>query len=395
MKFARAVILLGIVSLLMDVASEMLYPVGPLYLTTALGASMVWVGLIEGVAEAISGLSKGYFGALSDARGRRRPFVTLGYALSALSKPLPALLPSVGGVLGSRVIDRVGKGIRTAPRDAMLAGYSTPETHGAVFGLHRAMDTVGAAIGPVIALIYLAAHPGDYRTIFLLAFIPSALAAAATLLVRDARFTPSTKRPGIADSFRFWREAPATYRRIVVWLTLFALANASDAFLILRAREVGFSDAGAIGCYIGYNLVFALAAFPAGRLSDTIGRKRAMVAGLLLYMIAYACFALTTGREGIIAGFLLYGIYAALTEGVSKAWISDLVPNTRRGLAIGLQTTLASLAALAASSWCGIVWNAAGATIPLTIAAATALVTAIGLMRGAASSPETPHGAPG
>ena len=197
--------------------------------------------------------------------------------------------------------------------------------------------------------------------------------------MRETRFTPRAARPGIADSFRFWRAASGSYRRIVLWLTLFALANASDAFLILRARELGLGDAGAIGCYIGYNLIFALAAFPAGRLSDKLGRKRMMVAGLLLYMVAYACFALTAGTWGIVAGFLLYGIYAALTEGVSKAWISDLVPNERRGLAIGLQTTLASLAALVASSWCGFVWNAAGAAIPLLTASAAALAAAIGL----------------
>jgi MFS family permease len=353
----------------------MLYPVAPIYLTTVLGASMAWVGIIEGVAEAVSGLSKGYFGALSDARGRRRPFVTLGYGLSALSKPLPALFPSVAGLLGSRVLDRVGKGVRTAPRDALLAGYTTKENHGAVFGLHRAMDTTGAAIGPAIALLYLAYHPGHYAALFLLAFIPSSLSMLATFFVKDAAFAPSAKRPGIADSLRFWKSAPGAYRFVITWLTLFALVNASDAFLILRAREIGFSDTAAIGGYIGYNIIYALAALPAGRISDKLGRKRVVAAGFLLYGVAYACFALAGSIAAAWIGFGIYGVYAALTEGVSKAWISDLVPNERRGLAIGLQTTLASLGALVASAWTGFLWvSHAPVQVPLMVAAATAVV---------------------
>jgi MFS family permease len=377
----RAILLLGLVSLLMDMASEMLYPIGPIYLTATLGASVAWVGIIEGIAEAISGLSKGYFGALSDARGRRRPFVTLGYALSALSKPIPAVAASVGGVLGSRVIDRIGKGIRTAPRDALLASYTTAETRGAAFGLHRGMDTVGAAIGPSLALLYLAYRPGDYKTLFLIAFIPSALAAVTTFLVREERFTPGTSRPGLGESFAFWKAAPVDYRKLIVWLTLFALANSSDVFLILRAREVGFSDTLAIGGYIGYNVIYALAAFPAGHLSDRIGRRWVMVVGLVLYGAVYTGFAFATSVEMVWGLFALYGIYAAMTEGVSKAWISDLVPNERRGLAIGLQTTLASLGALVASTWTGAAWSGAGAAVPLLIAAGTAVVVAAGLWR--------------
>jgi MFS family permease len=383
-RLPRAVILLGAVSLLMDMASEMLYPIGPIYLTTVIGASIAWVGVIEGVAEAIAGLSKGYFGALSDSRGVRRPFVTFGYALSALSKPLPALFPSIGGVLGSRMADRIGKGIRTAPRDALLAGYVGPEQRGAAFGLHRAMDTLGAAIGPCIALLYLWLRPGDYQTLFLLAFVPSMLAAGTTLLVRESSFVPSATRPSLRDSFRFWKEAPQGYRSVVILLGVFALGNSSDIFLILRAREIGFSDTETIGGYILYNLVFAAAAWPAGRASDRLGRPKVIALGLLLFAVVYLIFAIAPSRELIWGAFALYGIYAALTEGVAKAWIGDLVPNERRGVAIGLQTALASLAAMVASTWTGALWSSAGAPVPLMAAALIAVVVAVGVARSKA-----------
>jgi MFS family permease len=271
--------------------------------------------------------------------------------------------------------------VRTAPRDALLAGYTTKENHGAVFGLHRAMDTIGAAIGPALALLYLAYNPGHYAALFLFAFVPSSLAMLTTFFVRENRFTPGATKPGIGESFRFWRSAPATYRTIIIWLTLFALVNASDAFLILRAREIGFTDTAAIGGYIGYNVIYALAAFPAGRISDKLGRKRVIVAGLLLYAVAYACFAFASGITTAWTGFAIYGIYAALTEGVSKAWISDLVPNERRGLAIGLQTTLASLGALVASAWTGFLWvTKAPVQVPLIVAAGMAVVVGVGLL---------------
>lgn len=382
----RSVVILGFVSLLMDIASEMLYPVTPLFLTAVLGASMAWVGVIEGMAEAVSGLSKGYFGSMSDRKGRRRPFLTLGYGLSAICKPLPSLFPSIGGVLGSRVLDRVGKGIRTAPRDALLAGYVPAEQRGTAFGLHRAMDTLGAAIGPIVALLYLGANPGDYHAIFLLAAIPAGLAAATTLVARDQRFTPTAGKPGLRDTFGFWSAAPSSYRRLVVWLALFALVNSSDVFLILRARDIAGAapsslapERVAIISYVGYNLIYAFAAWPAGKLSDHIGRRPAMVAGLLLYAIAYVLFALAEDIPSIAVAFVLYGLYAALVEGVAKAWISDLVPNERRGLAIGLQTTLASIGVMIASAWTGWVWDALGAPSPFIVTALCGLIVAIGL----------------
>lgn len=381
-RLPRAVFVLGFVSLLMDIASEMLYPIAPIYLVS-LGASVAWIGIIEGIAEAIAGLSKGYFGGLSDSIGRRRPFVTLGYALSAISKPIPAIAASAGGVLGSRVIDRIGKGIRTAPRDALLAGYVDESSRGAAFGLHRAMDTIGAAIGPLVALVILALRPGDYRTLFLIAFIPSALAAVATMFVRESRFVPLNDRPGIASSLSFWRDAPAEFRHIVRWLAVFSLANASDVFLILRARDLGFSDIEAIAGYIAYNVVFAAAAYPAGILSDRFGRRHVALAGFALFAVVYLGFAFTRSPELIWILFGVYGLYAAATEGIAKAWLSDLVPNERRGLALGLHATLASLGALAASSWTGALWATTGPQVPFSITAGVGVMVMLGLSRRA------------
>lgn len=373
-RFPRAIIVLGLVSLFMDMSSEMLYPVGPIYLTTIVGASMVWLGVIEGIAEAVAGIGKGYFGMLSDAAGKRRPFVTFGYAISAVSKPIPALLANVGGVLGARVMDRIGKGIRTAPRDALLAGYTTPEHRGAAFGLHRGMDTAGAAIGPVIALLYLWQHPGDYATLFLLATLPAILAALLTLAIKEPTFAATKPQPPLRQLLLFWAKAPLQYRKLLLMLTAFALVNASDVFLIMRARESGFSDVAAIAGYIGYNLVFALAAYPAGRLSDRIGRRLTIGVGLLLFALVYGGFAIATDHTMLWALFGLYGLYAALTEGVSKAWVSDLVPNENRGLALGLQTMCASLAALVASSWTGAAWGigSGGGTVPFIISGVVA-----------------------
>lgn len=380
MRFPRAILLLGTVSLLMDMASEMLYPIGPIFLTTTIGASIMWLGIIEGIAEAVAGLGKGYFGMLSDTAGKRRPFVMLGYGLSALSKPIPGLSASVAGVLGARVLDRIGKGIRTAPRDALLAGYTTPKNRGAAFGLHRGMDTAGATLGPIIALLYLSFYPNDYSTLFLLAAIPALLAAGTTLFIKETSFTPSVKKPGLMESFRFWRESPNQYRKLLIVLTGFALVNSSDVFLIMRSRELGFSDVAAIGGYIGYNAVFALAAYPAGRLSDRIGRGSTMVVGMIIFAVVYCGFAFSTSHLITWVMFGLYGIYAAMTEGVSKAWISDLVPNEHRGLAIGLQTMLTSLAAMVASVWTGAVWANFGGTIPLLITATFAVMLGLSLI---------------
>jgi MFS family permease len=377
---SRPIMLLGLVSLLTDMASELLYPVAPLYLTGPLGASLVLVGLLEGIAEGMAGFLKGYFGALSDRLGTRAPFVQAGYTLSALSKPLPGLWPAAGAVVVGRLADRLGKGLRSAPRDALLAGYAPAGAQGRVFGFHRAMDTAGAVLGPLLAVAFLTWRPGDYTTLFLLAFLPGILAVLCVWWVKDVPFQPAPgRRFAPLAIFAYWRSAPAAYRQLVAALTLFGLVNSSDVFLILKAKQVGFSDTAAIGGYVLYNGVYALAAYPAGDLADRLGKRQVIVLGLGLYAVVYAGFALLTQIWQVWLCFALYGLYAAATEGVSKAWIADLVPPEQRGSAIGLQTMLASFSILVASSLAGLLWEQVAPVAPFWLAASGAGLAALWL----------------
>jgi MFS family permease len=378
MKYlTRTIWLLSLVSLFTDLASEMLYPIMPLYLRD-IGFSVVFIGVLEGVAEATAGLSKGYFGQWSDRLGRRRPFVQWGYALSALSKPMLAVLAAPWWVLLARTVDRLGKGLRTGARDAMLADEAAHGRTGAVFGFHRALDTLGAVLGPAVALLWLTRYPGHYRTLFLLAFAPGVLAVLVTLLVREkpARPTRQPVRPFWA-SFAYWRRAPAAYRQIAGALLVFALVNSSDALLLLLARQQGLADAAVIGAYIFYNLVYAAAAFPAGLLADRLGPRWVLVVGLVLFAVVYG--GATLAHSGWLFGVLfgLYGIYGAATEGVGKAWLSQLCQPAEKGAALGTFAGLSSLAALVASVLTGFLWHTLGPAVAFGLPAAVAVGTAI------------------
>ena len=377
----RAVWLLSLISLFTDLASEMLYPVMPLYLQS-IGFSVFFIGLLEGVAEAVAGLSKGYFGQWSDRLGRRVPFVQWGYGLSALSKPLLAVLATPAWVLLARTLDRLGKGLRTGARDALLSDETTPENKGKVFGFHRSMDTLGAVFGPLAALSWLAARPGQFRSLFLWAFVPGVLAVAVALLLRERPAVPSARpvRPFWA-SFGYWRVAPPAYRRVVGALLVFALFNSSDAFLLLLARQRGVSEAGVIGLYVLYNVVYVLGAWPLGHLADRLGPRRLLVGGLVLFAAVYGGVALAHDRWVFGALFALYGLYAASTEGVAKAWVSNLCARSDTGAALGTFGGLASLAALGASLGAGALWQLAGPGWTFGLAAVAALSVAVYLAR--------------
>ncbi len=356
----RTVWLLSLVSLFTDMASEMLYPVMPAYLRE-IGFSFLWIGILEGCAEAVAGLSKSYFGALSDRSGKRLPFVQWGYALSALSKPMMAFFTHPLWIFGARTTDRLGKGLRTGARDAMLSDEAALVNRGAVFGFHRSMDTLGAVLGPSIALLFLYIYPGHYQWLFYLAFLPGILAIFATTLIKPRQSVPSGRENiSLLQAFHFWKQSGREYRAIVRGLLLFALFNSSDLLLLLRIRESGYSDTAVIGIYIFYNLVYAVLAWPLGRLADKAGLKKVFIAGLIFFMITYTGFAFDHSLTGFIMLFICYGIYAAATEGISKAWITQKVKTEETATAIGTYSGFQSIASLFASSFAGWLWYAFG-----------------------------------
>lgn len=372
----RTIWILSLVSLFTDMASEMLYPVMPIFLKS-IGFSVVLIGILEGLAEATAGLSKGYFGQLSDRSGKRVPFVQLGYFLSALSKPMMAVFIYPGWIFLARTTDRLGKGIRTGARDALLSNETNRGTKGRVFGFHRAMDTLGAVMGPALALTYLYYFPEDYRTLFLLAFIPGMIAVGATLLLHEKpvrRPAGPVERIGFFSYLKYWKNSPVDYRRLVTGLLMFALFNSSDVFLLLRAKEAGLEDTSLIGVYIFYNLVYALFAFPLGALADRIGLKTVLLGGMAVFSGVYFGMALAKGLPVFICLFFLYGIYAAATEGVAKAWISNIVEPQHTATAIGSYAGFQSIAALLASTICGLVWYQFGATAAFILTGLAALV---------------------
>ena len=369
-NISKTVWILSLVSLFTDMASEMLYPIMPFYLKS-IGFSIVLIGILEGFAEAIAGLSKAYFGKYSDLTGRRVPFVQIGYVFSAISKPMMAIFTFPLWVFFARTLDRFGKGIRTGARDAILSDEATAETKGKVFGLHRSMDTLGAVLGPAIALLYLHFYPENYKTLFFLAFLPGVAAFLSTFLLKDKQIikAKTENKPSVFSFLNYWKESPGNYKKVVIGLLIFTLFNSSDVFLLLRAKEAGLDDTMVIGVYIFYNLIYALFAFPIGILADKIGLKKILLFGLVLFSIVYFGMAFNTNKIICIALFFLYGIYAAATEGISKAWISNISEKKDTATAIGTFTGLQSICTMLASSMAGLLWFKYGASVALSVTA--------------------------
>lgn len=358
------------VSLFTDTASEMLYPIMPIYLKT-IGFSIVLIGILEGVAEATAGLSKGYFGKLSDISGKRVPFVQIGYAFSAISKPMMAIFTFPIWIFFARTIDRFGKGIRTGARDAILSDEATPQTKGKIFGFHRSMDTLGAVIGPAFALIYLYYYPQDYKTLFFIAFIPGLIAVLSSFYLKDKNKNEQRQKIKIPffSFLKYWNVSPAEYRKLVVGLLIFTLFNSSDVFLLLQAKQSGLNDTMVIGVYIFYNLIYALFAFPIGILADQVGLKTIFIIGLTLFAIVYFGMSVNTNLYFFFGLFFLYGVYASATEGISKAWISNISDRKDTATAIGTFTALQSICTMIASSLTGLIWFWLGAKIAFIMTA--------------------------
>lgn len=394
----RTVLILSMVSLLADIASEMLYPVIPVYLKE-IGFSVLGIGVLEGVVNFTAGISKGYFGKRSDEKGLRLPFVKLGYLLSALSKPLIATFSHPAWIFFVRSADRLGKGVRTAARDALLSQEATPSTKARVFGFHRSMDTVGAAIGPVLALLFLYFYPGSYKTLFYLAFIPGILSIGLIFLLKEKQQPVSTMgRGNFFSFFGYWKIASPEFKKVVPGLLLFALFNSSDIFLLLITREtigtqtvqlgnaVFNADTLTIGAYIFYNLVYAAASYPMGILADRLGYKKIILLGFALFAAVYGGFAFQPSITVIFILFSVYGIYAAATEGVIKAWVANLAQKENTATAIGFYTSCESICTLLASIIAGALWTGLGSTCTfLATAVITLLVFIYFLLRISAS----------
>ncbi len=374
----KTILILSFVSLLNDISSEMLYPVLPIYLKS-IGFSVLIIGILEGFAEAIAGLSKGYFGKYSDVSGKRAPLITAGYLLSAVSKPMMAMLLQPLWVFFARTLDRLGKGVRTASRDAMLSDNSTSENKAKVFGFHRAMDTLGAVIGPVLALVYLSYNPGDYRNIFFIAFVPAIMGVMLTFFLKDKEHG-SGGRIELRKYFSFlsyWKISGSKFRLLTGGLFAFALINSSDMFLLLMIKHLGYGDDDVIRIYIFFNLVLALSAFPAGMLADKFGFRKSLLAGLAVFAAAYGLMAVSKEIGMIYFAFFLYGLFPSLTDGVSKAWISNIIPKEFTATALGFFTGLNSVFVLLSSAVAGLIWNVAGPSTVFIVASAGAIAVII------------------
>jgi MFS family permease len=371
----RNVFILGIVSFFTDISSEAVYPLVPIFLTTTLNAPLAVVGAIEGLAESAASGLRWPAGWLSDRLGRRKPFVVLGYGLAAVAKPLLALAFHWPVVLFARFVDRFGKGLRSAPRDALVAQWTGRGERGRAFGFHRAVDTAGAVLGPLGALALLAILGDNFRVIFLLAFIPAVLGVVLLRLVAE-RVPQTESSPAAQPQGSGLRFGAPFYAFLIVSL-VFALGNSSDAFLILRSRNLGLGVSEAVLAYVVYNVSYSLLAMPAGIASDRLGRRNVIGLGFAVFAAVYLGFAVIDAGAYVWLLFPVYGVYMALTEGVGRALVADLVPGDRRGSALGLYQGGVGLMALLSSIIAGLLWDHVGVSAPFFLGGSTAALALV------------------
>lgn len=380
-RLPRPVWLLGWVSLATDAATEAIYPVLPFFLTRVLGAGAVSLGIVEGAAEAVSSLLKIISGRAADRLPAKRPLVLFGYGVSSLARPFIAITTSWTQVLAVRILDRVGKGIRSAPRDALLAAWATPDMRGRVFGFHRGMDHLGAVAGPLLASLFLFLYPGQYRALFALTIVPGALAVALILLVSEDGLVKAD-RSSAAGPEPVPRDAggtpclPRSFTQFMLVLGLFTLGNSTDAFLLLRLTDAAGSVRFVPLMWAALHVVKAGVSMMAGSWSDRIGRRRVIAIGWLIYAVVYAGFAASESLTPLIAWFMLYGSYFGFAEGAEKALVADLAPARSRGLAFGIYNAVLGLGSLAASVIFGLVWKQYGAPVAFGLGGALALLSA-------------------
>jgi MFS family permease len=373
--------LLGFVSLLMDVSSEMIHSLLPLFMVTTLGLGVTFVGLIEGLGRATAMVVKVYSGALTDWWGRRKGLAVLGYGLGAVSKPLFAIAEGAGIVLGARMLDRVGKGIRGAPRDALIADLTPPAVRGAAYGLRQSLDAVGAFLGPLLAIGLMWLWSGDFRAVFWIAALPAGLAVALLIFgLREPRRL-RIERPVFPLQRRQLLQLPSAYWQVVLVGTLFALARFSDAFLVLRVEQLGLGLVFAPLVFVVMNLAYAVTAYPAGRLADRVSHRQLLATGLLVLILADLVLAAAGDWTLAMLGVLLWGVHMGLTQALLATMIAQSAPAALRGTAFGLFNLVSGLTTLIASLMAGLIWDLIGAEFTFVAGAAFCFVALLALLR--------------
>ncbi|MBN1962463.1 MAG: MFS transporter [Deltaproteobacteria bacterium] len=361
----------GLVSFLTDTSTKMVYSIMPLFLMS-IGASKTTLSLIEGVAESTAALVKTASGFCSDKLGKNKPFMAIGYAITAIVTPIYSIVTAPLQVLGLRFIERVGKGIRTAPRDSLVAGSATKSNIGRSFGLHKAMDNTGAIIGPLLAFTILWLIPGGFRTVFLIAAIPATLGVITILLlIKEAK----KNKDSLYKRFRF-RDFPKRYYLLLGIIFVFTLGNSTDALLIVKANEIGIKIAYIPLVYLIFNAVSVALAVPFGTRSDKIGRERILVFGYLLYAIVYFGFGYTHSIKAILILFAMYGVYSAATDGIQKAFVADMLDANKRGTGMGIYNAMLGLTLLPASLIAGILYDRIDSSVPFYFGSITAITSA-------------------
>lgn len=372
------IVAIGFVSFFADISAEMVYPVIPLYLTSAFGATPALVGIIEGIAESLASLLKVFSGFITDKYKRKKPIAFVGYAAGLIYKIALIAAGSWIGILGARVLDRMGKGIRTAPRDVMVSESAEKHQMGKAFGIHKSLDMAGSAIGIFIAFCILKSSSSfDYKNLFLLSMVPAVLSLVMFLFIKEKQVKTAKKREP------FWTNMSKLDNQLKLYLSvafIFTLGNSSNTFLLLRAKSVGYSDETVILLYFIYNITASIFAIPLGKLSDKLGRKRILVAGYFIFAAVYLGFAVAINKAVIVSAFVLYGLYTAMTAGVERAFIAEISPEDLKGTMLGLHSTIVGIALLPASTMAGFLWDMFGARVTFVFGATMSLCAAITLM---------------
>jgi MFS family permease len=371
---ASNIVLLGLVSFFTDISTEMVYPILPLYLSSIMGATPTIIGVIEGVAESLASVIKLFSGIIADKYGNKKRLAFLGYSSSVLNKIVILLSTTWTGVLFARIIDRFGKGIRTAPRDALIAESSNKSQLGKAFGLHKGMDLLGTAIGILLAYLILSKNENDYSKIFLFSLIPAIIGVICIIFVKDNKKKISKK----TISFR-WKTLDGKLRLFFVFIFIFTLGNSSNAFILLRTYNAGFTAQNAILLYFLYNIVASILSYPMGKLSDKIGRKNILCIGYFLYGIVYFGIGLFSHKIVFIILFVVYGFYTALTTGIERALVVEKTSETQKASALGLHSAIVGIGLLPASIIAGLLWDNVGQSMPFIFGGTLAFITAIGV----------------